>query len=154
MPDLTYSTSVYGKQGGSERVVASGGLMRVEEGGRVIFPVVAKTSDYTVLATDMSKIFTTRGAAGAVNFTLPAAAAVEAFDWVMFYNVANQNMTVTGTAGELIAFNDAAANSVALSTASEKIGGAFLCISDGTSWLVLPFLWETVAGMQTVTVTT
>lgn len=81
---------------------------------------VAKTADYTVLATDVGKLFTTTGAGGAVNFTLPAlAAGLGPFE---FLNTVNQNMTVTAPAGKLVTFNNAAATSVAFSTAGNKIG--------------------------------
>jgi hypothetical protein len=59
-------------------------------------------------------------------------------------------MIVAGTAGELVYFNDLTANSVAFSTTSEKVGGTFLAISDGTSWIIVPIVMES----QTVTVVT
>lgn len=69
-----------------------------------------------------------------------------------FYNLANQNLIVASTpADTLVTLNDAAADSIALSTANEKIGGMFevLGISTGQA-LVVPHLWEA----QTVTVVT
>lgn len=110
--------------------------------------VVAKTADYTVTASDMGKIFTTRGATGAVTFTLPAASTQLQGAVVEFYNVADQNMTVAGADEELVAFNDLTADSIAYSTSSEKIGGGFRAVCDGTSWIVVPLATET----QTVTV--
>lgn len=109
---------------------------------------VAKTADYTVVNdTDNKKRFTTLGAAGAVNFTLPTTLKRgQAFE---FFNEANQNMTVTAPAGKLVAFNNAAATSVALSTAGQKIGGGFRITvnSDATKYMAEPI----VAG-HTVTV--
>jgi len=109
--------------------------------------VAVKTSSYTITSPDFGTVFTTRGG-GAVTFTLPTAASTNEGEWVLFINVADQNMTVTGTDEGLVCFNDLTADSIAFSTTSEKIGGAFLAISDGTSWIVLPIATET----QTVTV--
>jgi len=98
--------------------------------------VVAKTTDYTVTAADHDTLFTTRGAAGAVNFTLPTTALAGLR--YRFIAVADQNLTVTaGTADTMVTANDAAADSVAFSTSSEKIGGSFEVFGDGTSWLVV-----------------
>lgn len=112
--------------------------------------VVTKTADYTVLDTDNGTLFETTGAAGAVNFTLPATA--KRGLRFGFYNAADQNMTVTaGTADTMVAFNDIAADSVAFSTTSEKVGGMFEVIGTGTKWLVMPTLGQ---DSQTVTVAT
>ena len=93
-------------------------------------------------------MFTTRGATGAVTFTLPSAGSTNEGDWVLFVNVADQNMIVAGADEEIVCFNDLTADSIAYQTSSEKIGGAFLAISDSSSWAVLPLSQET----QTVTV--
>lgn len=94
--------------------------------------VVAKTADYTVLATESGTVFTTSGASGAVVFTLPTAAAGLCY-W--FFNGADQNMTVTSSpADKFMLFNDIAADSIAFSTVSEKVGGGVMCVSDGTNW--------------------
>ena len=95
-------------------------------------PVVAKTASYAVLAADSGKTFTTTGAIGAVEFTLPAVAAGLNFT---FCNTVDQNMTVTAT-DKIVALHNAAADGVAYSTASEKIGGVFHVVCDGTKWLV------------------
>jgi hypothetical protein len=94
-------------------------------------------------------LFTNEGASNAVNFTLPATAKKGLR--YGFYVVADQNVTVTaGTADTMVVLNDAAADSVALQTSSEKIGGFFEVMGTGTKWLVLPRLWEA----QTVTIVT
>jgi hypothetical protein len=104
-----------------------------------------KTANYTVTAADNGTHFTTLGAGGAVQFTLPTVAAGLRY---RFTNCVDQNMTVAGAAGTLITFNNAAATSVAFSTASNKIGGSFEVVSDsaGAKWLVLPH------GANTMTV--
>jgi len=102
---------------------------------RVVKRVVAKTADYTVLATDGSgTMFTTLGAAGAVNFTLPAPTPQLAGTVFEFFNAVNQNMTVTAGAGKAITFNNAAAASLAASTAGQKIGAVIRAYCDGASW--------------------
>jgi hypothetical protein len=110
--------------------------------------VTAKTEDYAVLVGDFGTIFTTRGAGGAVTFTLPAASG-NSGQWVEFYCVADQNMIITGTDEELVVLNDLTADSIAFQTASEKIGGGFRAVCDGTSWIVVPLATET----QTITIT-
>lgn len=106
------------------------------------FQVTAKTADYTVTVSDWSKVFTTRGATASVTFTLPAAANSNKGEWVLFVNVADYDMIVAGATDGLVVFNDATANNIGFVTASEKIGGMFLAISDGTSWLVTPIAQE------------
>lgn len=111
--------------------------------------VTAKTASYTVTPADFGTVLTTRGAGGAITFTLPAASAVNKGEWVLFINVADQNMTVAGYDEGLVVFNDLTADAIAFSQASEKIGGAFLAVSDGTSWCVAPLATE----LQTIAVT-
>ena len=111
-------------------------------------PVVAKAANYTVTAAESGTLFTTTGATGAVTFTLPAKAAGLHF-W--FYNTVDQDMIVASDAVDtMVAFNDAAADSVATSTASEQYGGAFHLVCDGTYWLAM----NVSAGANTVTVAT
>lgn len=110
--------------------------------------VQAKTADYTVLETDNDVIFTNRGAGGAVNFTLPATAKLGLR--YRFFVVADQTVTITaGTADTMIVYNDAAADSIALSTASNKIGGGFEVIGDGTGWMVFFYPGQTSDGTAT-----
>ena len=111
--------------------------------------MVAKTANYTVTEADRGTHFVTDGAAGAVNFTLPATAKKDLAFW--FTNTVDQNMVVTaGTADTIITLNDVAADSVALQTANQKIGGSFKVVGNGTKWLVVP----NVYSGQAVTVVT
>lgn len=111
--------------------------------------VEAKTADYTVLATDVGKLFTNEGAAGAVIFTLPTIAPNLIFG---FYVMADQDVTIAsaGSNDNIVAFNDASADSIAFSTSGEKIGGAAILMSNnaGTKWLA----FNVSAGANTVTV--
>lgn len=108
----------------------------------------AKTADYTILAADNFTLFHNTGAVGAVNLTLPSLANGYAFGVKV---VADQTVTVTSAAGnDIIAFNDAAASSVAFSTPNQKIGGGFLIYSNpaATGWQVQ----NISAGANTITV--
>lgn len=114
--------------------------------------VAAKTADYTVLASDGGGVLTTRGAGGAVNFTLPATASLPVGWTCRFFNVAGQNMTVTAAAADtMVVFNDATADSIAFSTAAELIGGGLEVVWDGTGWLTFVNLG---AETQTPTIAT
>ena len=97
------------------------------------------------VANGANGIITNRGAAGAVVVTLPDDAT--AGDWFAYVGVANQNITFQSeTADTLVAgLNDAAADSLAFSTSSEKIGATALGFFDGTQWHV-----QAVIGTATV----
>ncbi len=112
-------------------------------GLRPRFKIIAKTSDYTVTPNEFGSVFTTRGAAAAVTFTLPAAGSTNKGDWVLFTNVADYNMVVSGADEGLVVFNNLTADNIGFGTPSELIGGTLLAISDGTSWIVLPLASET-----------
>lgn len=112
---------------------------------------VAKTSSYPVTDADNMTLFTNEGAGGAVTFTLPVSPKKGLR--YGFYVAADQNVIVAANAGSqdsLVVYNDAAADSVALSTSGQKIGGFFEVIGTGTKWLVIPQLW----GAQTFTILT
>lgn len=104
---------------------------------------VAKVNNYQILSPATSAgdasgtLFTTRGAAGAVTFTLPAITLALAGVWYEFDGVANQNIGVAAAAGTVVTFNNAAAASVTASTAGGKIGAHFRAICDGVSWHVI-----------------
>lgn len=122
------------------------------DGAYVGYPIEAKTANYSVTAADCGKTFTNRGATGAVNFTLPATAEIEAGWWARFFVVADQNVTVTSaTADTMSVFNDATADSIAFSTVAERIGGGIEVVWDGTSWLTFVSLG---AETQTPTIAT
>ncbi len=104
-----------------------GGLRHLRE--------VAKTADYTVVAADAGTLFTTLGASGALNFTLPALAA--GLGPFTFLNLVDQNMTITSAEGDnIVTDGDIAADSIAFSTASHKMGGMLRvwCNDAGTLW--------------------
>lgn len=140
----TYSVSFLNTDGSNWQEITARPVQRYPR-------VAAKTANYTLLLSDLNNcLFTNRGAAGAVTFTLPTVTAAMSGSYVTFVAVANQNMIVAGSAGELVTFNDAAANSVAFQTGGEIIGGRFDAFCDGTSWIISIIAEES----QTVTVTT
>jgi len=112
--------------------------------------IINKTSSYTVTPADFGSVFMTRGATDEVWFTLPAASDVNKGNWVLFVDLADVNMWVEGSDEGLVVFNNLTADNIGFGTASEKIGGALLAISDGTSWLVVPLAEEA----QTISVDT
>lgn len=100
---------------------------------------VSVSASTTVTEAMAGQMFIADGA-GAITFTLPSPKRGLEYS---FYNAANQDMTITcATTDVLVVYNDIAADSVALSTASEKVGGHFRVIGTGTKWLVIPNLWE------------
>ncbi len=113
------------------------------------FPVSAKTASYTILPSDKcGTLFTNRGAAGAVTFTLPAVTAVLPGTWYWFVGLVAQDLIVAPpTADTLITFNELDADSVAASTAGGEIGALIKVVSDGTSWFAFG---ETVGVTYTV----
>lgn len=103
---------------------------------------------YTFVAEDTGTYFI---ADAAITFTLPTAAAAFKGCWGTLINGADTTLTLAATTnGDLVYFNDLAANTLALSTSSEKIGGVWKFVCDGTKWYCMPMMDE----VQTVSVTT
>jgi hypothetical protein len=97
---------------------------------------VAKDDDYTVKfpMDPCGTTFTNRGAAAAITWTLPAPSRVLLGVWYRFVGVADFGMTVRGpSADQCVALNDAAATSIAASTADQLIGAVIdaECIKTG-----------------------
>lgn len=109
-----------------------------------------KTSAYTVVANDNYTLFDNVGATAAVTFTLPTLANGYFFG---FRVQADQNITVASSEGDnMIALNDASADSVAFSTGSQLIGGMVVVYTNpgATKWIVE----NRSAGTNTITVAT
>lgn len=104
-------------------------------GGWAVVPE-AKTADYTIKPRDCGKLFTNRGAAGTVIFTLPkinAQNTMKGFN-VEFFTVAAQILRVASDpADSMVVTADAAADSV---SSIAGIGTHFRVVCDGTGWLV------------------
>jgi hypothetical protein len=112
--------------------------------------MVAKNADYTIKASESGTIFTNVGATKAINFTLPAIT-----DGPFYFKIligADYAVTVTSVVADtIITFNDAAADSVAFSQASEILGGSFEIFCNGTSLFVIPSL---ASEAQTIAIVT
>lgn len=109
--------------------------------------VVAKTADCTILASESGTFFTNLGCSGTIEFTLPSPA--DGLNY-HFYSVAAGTMLIAGGTGTTIADDDVAANSIQFATSNEIIGNGVFVFSDGTKWMTMPMIEETV----TVTVAT
>lgn len=97
--------------------------------------VEAKTADYTVTDSDYGKLFTNRGATGAVVFTVPAASTANKGCWVEFYTAAAQTLAVSpATADTLVVHADLTADTI---TTAGTIGQHLRVVSDGTGWLTI-----------------
>ncbi len=130
------------------RIRFSDSLLGVRNGMWV--DIVPKTANYTVVNADSDKLFTNRGASGAVTFTLPANPRKGLR--FGFYVVADQNVTIaSGTADTLVVFNDPTADSISFSTSAEKVGAFVEVLGDGTGWLTMVHLG---AETQTPTIVT
>lgn len=119
--------------------------------GRHQFPFrrfQTKTANYQIVAADNLSHFDNLGAAGEVDFTLPPIANGY---WFGFHAIAGQTIKVISSEGtNIVAFNNASANSVAFSTGGQIIGGGVNVYTNGagTKWIVD----NASAGSNTVTV--
>ena len=110
---------------------------------------VAKTGDYVCVESDSGTNFTTEGAGGDVEFTLPAVSLTGWHAWFWNTNATEREMKVSSAAGnDIIAANDKAASSVTFTTPGEQIGQSMWMVSNGTVWLCFMRL-----GLITTTVT-
>lgn len=99
--------------------------------------IEAKTAAYQMVPGDVGKILTNRGASGAVTMTLPDKDDIPAGWNVRVFVVADQNVVIASTEGDnIIAFNEADADSIAFQTAGDLIGSALEVVWDGTSFLI------------------
>jgi len=113
-----------------------------------IMNVLSLTADTTLTQANSGSIINNQADGNAINLTLPAQAKGLNF---IFSCVEDQSMTVTAdTADTMVVFNDVAADALALSTSSEKAGGAFFVYSDGTNWIAHEMVSE---GQTSVTTT-
>jgi len=113
--------------------------------------IVETGTTLTIGPGDAGKVFCNVGSSGNIAYTVQSAALFRPGDQVTVLSAAAGTTTVGFTSGQLIALDDVAANSVALSTGSEIIGGGFLftCLS-ATKWHCCIMCSEA----QTVTVAT
>lgn len=116
--------------------------------------VEAKTGNYTLTDSDYGKLFTNRGAAGTITFTLPTATAANSGCWAEFFTVAAQSIAVApATVDTLIVHADATADSL---TTAATIGQHVRVVSDGTGWVTIsdPSAATTATAVTAVTLAT
>lgn len=117
--------------------------------GRNVELVNTVGTTLTIGPSDAGKVFTNLDNTGNVAYTVQSAALFRPGDQITVLSCDGGTLTVNFTAGQLVAFNNVAAGSVALSTSSEIIGGGFIftCLS-AAKWHCSVLCEET----QTVTV--
>lgn len=95
---------------------------------------VYQATNTMVLTAAMSGSLIICNHSGAQTITLPTLAAGLRF---RLFNAVDQDLTINGAAGTIQKFNNAAANSIAFTTAGQKIGAAVDIIAnhDATKWL-------------------
>lgn len=114
-------------------------------------PIVeVKTASFTATAADSGKKFLIVGATATVTITCPAISdGPFAFE---VYVGSDVTVEVASAAVDTITtFNDLAADKVGFATSSEKIGGSFEVLCDGTTLFVLARI---CSSYQNVTITT
>ena len=111
---------------------------------------VAKTTDYTIKGNESGTFFTNLGATTDIEFTLPAVAtAGDGFVcWV--YNAVDIECLVTAPANTLIAFNNATADGISFTTASNQAGAGFMFVCNGTYWCACCFRGDAGATITVV----
>lgn len=116
--------------------------------------VVPKSASYTIVypMDAPGTVFTNRDAAGPVTFTLPSPGRQLLGVEYEFLGVAAQNLIVAGaTAGDLVGLNDTAADSLAMQTAGQIIGGWIraVCVESAAG----TFQWAVEGTTEGVTYT-
>ena len=114
-------------------------------------PVIAHASSATLTIGESGALITTEGSTGAVTLTLPAVASSDGVHY-WFVNGEDQNMIIAAPSDTMVTVNDVAADSVAFSTSSEKVGGGIFCYCDGTKWFTQLMTYN--SAHQAVTVAT
>lgn len=123
-------------------------------GGYWARPVEAKTAAYTVVPSDCGTLFTNRGAAGSVTFTLPLSTSALKGWWAEFATVAAQAIVIASNAVDtLIVHADATADTV---TTAATIGQTLRVVCDGTGMFVTssPSAASAATAVTAVTIAT
>jgi hypothetical protein len=121
-------------------------------------PVVnVTTTTRLVTVAESGTYFTTYGAAGSCNFTLPdVVLAIGCEYWFSDAGVIGASgftMTITGTPADIMVTDaDIDADTAALATASKMVGNTFHVWSNGTYWFTAVEVGKVVAGGVIVTV--
>jgi len=128
MPDSSYEPKVYMKQGADEQVIASGGKITQEAGGSMVGPVVVKTANYPVLASESGTVFIADAAD--LVFTLPATAAGLRFTFENAAVSAGTGLSVSPAAADNI--NEGVDNKDLINSgATDVLGDSVTVVGDG-----------------------
>jgi hypothetical protein len=111
--------------------------------------IEVKTAAYQMKEGDLGKIFTNRGAGGSVTLTLPNTTGLPAGWNCRVFGCIDEEIVVAsyGSSDNIMAKNDAAADSVTWAQTGEQIGAGGEFVWDGTSWLCF------LMGDEAVTIT-
>lgn len=107
------------------------------DSGVHLYRIQAKTASYTILENEIGTIFTNTGATAAINLTLPAITNLPTGWWCVVYVTDNDGIALlsNGSSDDIIAKNDAAADSITMTTNSLAIGCSVLVVFNGTKWM-------------------
>lgn len=102
-----------------------------------LYRCVSKTASYTILESELGTIFDNTGATAAINLTLPPVTNLPSGWWCGVYVADNDGIALlsNGSSDNIIAKNDAAADSITMTTNSLAIGCSVVVIWNGTKWL-------------------
>jgi hypothetical protein len=106
---------------------------------------------YTCARGESGTHFVLNGAASG-TFTLPAVATSTGCEYFFMADATTYTITITAPAGTLVAYNNIAATSIAISTASKIIGNLIHVFCDGAKWISAVEMGKIVAGGCIVTV--
>ena len=113
--------------------------LEIESGGmfdaanvKYILRTQVKTADYTVTEADSGTYFTTYGDGGAIVYTLPSNPKIGLYYY--FFQSVDQDMTIDSDTGEMITFNDTAADGIAATDDNYQTGALIFVFADGRRW--------------------
>lgn len=101
--------------------------------------ISAKVTTYQIKGEDIDTLFTNRGATASFTFTLPPTGDIPAGWSCQFYGVSAYGFVVasSGSSDNIVALNDAGADTLTMTTTSLIIGAYIKVIWDGTGWLTV-----------------
>ena len=99
--------------------------------------ISAKVTTYQVKGEDFDTLFTNRGSTASFTYTLPPTGDLPTGWSCAFYGVSAYGFVIasSGSSDNIVALNDAAADTLTMTTTSLIIGSYVKVIWDGTGWL-------------------
>ena len=113
-----------------------------------LYRVSAKTAAYQILESELGTIFTNTAATASITITLPPVTNLPSGWWCGVYVTDNDGIVLasSGSSDNIVGKNDAALDTITMSTNSLAIGNNAIVIFDGTKWLSI----SGVAGTYTL----